>query len=77
MKMAGKNLEEAGRNGKALQGRRRELDVGSGRRKRPLTADIEKTSQDNRKMKRAKKENALLFIESGPRTLRSGRKLEE
>ena len=70
--MEGKNLKEADLNGKSLQGRRKELLVGSGWRKRPRTIDIEKTSRDNRKAKRQKKENNNALE---TRTFRSGKKL--
>jgi hypothetical protein len=71
----GKNLKEADLNGWALQGRRKILDVGTGKRKRPKVAEIEKTSQENRKAKRAKKENISSTAIPEGRTLRSGKKV--
>jgi hypothetical protein len=74
-KVKGKNSKEADQNAQALQGRRKELDVGTGKRKRPLIAEVEKTSQENRKAKRAKKESITRTVISEGRTLRSGKKL--
>jgi hypothetical protein len=69
---------EASVNGKVLQGRRKEIDVGTGKRKRPTVTDVVKTSQEERKAKRAKKENIFrpaVSNEAAGRTLRSGRKI--
>jgi hypothetical protein len=76
-KMQGKNGKDASMNEKILQGRRKETDVGTGKRKRPTAADVFKTSQEERKAKRARKENTdspEVLVEAG-RTLRSGRKI--
>jgi hypothetical protein len=56
-KVKGKNVTQADLNRQALRGRRKEIDVGIGKRKRSTVAEIEKTSQENWVAKRAKKEN--------------------
>jgi hypothetical protein len=69
---------EASVNGKVLQGRRKEIDVGTGKCKRPKVTDVVKTSQEECKAKRAKKENIfrpVVLNEAAGRTLRSGRKI--
>jgi len=77
-KMQGQNSGEASVNGRVLQGRRKEIDVGTGKRKRPTVTDVVKTSQEERKAKRARKENVFMPAisnEAEGRTLRSGRKI--
>jgi hypothetical protein len=77
-KVQGNNSGEASMNGRVLQGRRKETDVGAGKRKRPTMTEIVKTSQEERKAKRAKKENICrpeVSVEAEGRTLRSGRKI--
>ena len=76
--MQGQNSGEASVNGRVLQGRRKEIDVGTGKRKRPTVTDVVKTSQEERKAKRARKENVFMPAisnEAEGRTLRSGRKI--
>ena len=76
-KTQGNNSGEASANGRVLQGRRKEIDVGTGKRKRPTVSEVGKTSQEERKAKRARKENVFrpeVSNEGEGRTLRSGRK---
>jgi len=72
----GKSKFEALQNQKTLAGRRLAFIVGHGCRKRPLSDEIAKRSGDERKGKRARKENLLAVKEdSGSnRVLRSGKK---
>jgi hypothetical protein len=77
-KMQGNNTGEALANGRVLQGRRKEIDVGTGKRKRPTVTEVVKTSQEELKAKRARKENIFRHEVSNEvegRTLRSGRKI--
>jgi hypothetical protein len=77
-KTQSKNSGEASINGRVLQGRRKETDVGTGKRKCPTATEVVKTSQAERKAKRAKKENLCrpeALVEAEGRSLRSGRKL--
>lgn len=65
-------------NESVLQGRRKEMGVGTGKRKRPTVTEVFRTSQEERKAKRAKKENIFrpdVLHEAEGRTLRSGRKI--
>jgi len=77
-KLQGKKTGEASINERALQGHRKETDVGTGKRKRPTVAEVSKTSQDERKAKQAKKENLCrpeVLVSAEGRCLRSGRKI--
>ena len=76
-KVQGQNSGEASVN-RVLQGRRKEMNVGTGKRKRPTVTEVVKTSQEERKAKRARKENVLrpeVSNQAEGRTLRSGRKI--
>lgn len=77
-KVQGQNSGEASVNSRVLQGRRKEMDVGTGKRKRPTVTEVVKTSQEERKAKRARKENVFrpeVSKQAEGRTLRSGRKI--
>jgi len=71
-----KNKFEVLQNQKTLAGHRPAFIVGHGCRKRPLSDEIAKRSGDERKGKRARKENLLAVKEdSGSnRVLRSGKR---
>jgi NAD(P)H-hydrate repair Nnr-like enzyme with NAD(P)H-hydrate epimerase domain len=76
-KVQGQNSGDALVNGRVLQGRRKEMDVGTGKRKRLTVTEITKTSQEERKAKRARKENVFrpaVSNEAEGRALRSGKK---
>jgi hypothetical protein len=80
-KLQGKNSGEASLNGTLLKGHRKETDVSTGKRKRPTVAEVVKTSQEEWRAKRARKENLVSpevlvsKAEVQGRTLRSGRKI--
>lgn len=73
-KFKGKSKSQAIENHQVLEGRRAVEFVGKGVQKRPLSLVVSKSSQENRKIKRARKENfeaSNLQVNVSPRRLRS------
>jgi hypothetical protein len=50
-KMQGKNGTDASTNARMLQGRRKEMNIGTGKCKRPTATDVFKTSQRSERPK--------------------------
>jgi hypothetical protein len=73
-KLQGESKSQAAENHRVLQGRRALDIIGKGSRKRPLSLDISRTSQEMRKSKKARKENLVsreISVDTSHRKLRS------